>query len=149
MTRLLAAIALTLTFAASAAAQGEPVALLTVSNRFIEGAEVFSLVSPVTQAEVNAVPNPVVYLQATMQEADRLNVNTRLMYRIFLSGDQGATWQFVQGSGFSGGEGAVVPFVVKPAQPFVGKLIRIEIDSPVRLRLGGSLSIVDASTLPF
>jgi hypothetical protein len=134
-------------FVASAAAQDTN--LITVARRNIQGVDQISSQSPVT-SEMLAFGDEQVLLLADVASADKRDPTKSFWLKIFVSYDNGVTWNVYGGMQFQGAAdvdlSAPIGMYV-PAAALIGARVRLELDAPVRLSLGGSVTIT--RTPPF
>lgn len=80
-------------------------------------------------------------LNTDINAADFIDPTKSLECRIYVSSDNGATWQRSCGFGWRGGpyvsrSGLPSPCIVVDAADYAGKQVRVEIDMPSSLRVG-------------
>lgn len=111
----------------------------------VQGVIQQSAVSPVTAAMVPSGEEWCVII-ADLAGPDRVDPSKSFWLRVFASRDDGQTWFQTGGSiKFTGEVGlppAAIIGVAFPASQLVGARLRLELDAPVRISVGGTVTIM-------
>lgn len=142
-------LALALVVGLAGAAQAQDTALITLARKQTQGVEQFSAPSPIT-AEMLSVGDERLLFTIDISNADKLDPAKSFWFHLYRSSDNGQTWQYAGGAR---SQGAPDNDVTTPigfhlaAAPFVGVRVRLELDVPNRMAIGGSVTIT--RTPPF
>jgi hypothetical protein len=110
----------------------------------VQGVVQQSSASPITEAMVPSGEESL-QLIADLAPADRVDPTKSFWLRVYVSRNDGATWEMAGNSlRFTGEVGLPASAIIGvsfPAAPFIGTRVRLELDAPSRVSLGGTVTV--------